>query len=92
MLTVLAPDHSRAEKDLEHEAFLGLIQPSELALFDSKVTRNVTDGKIDKFPSRNRFAATLQLIMADAASMYRTGLLRPEMFAELLAKIRRVSK
>ena len=105
LCNVLIKKHVRSEKDLEHEAFLGLVQQEEvrtlsvistaavtlalrepvsadecatvrvrqLTRFKAKATRNATDGKVDKFPSRNRFAAILQLIMADAASMYRSG-------------------
>ena len=73
LCNVLIKKHVRSEKDLDHEKFLGLIQEEELTRFKAHATRNATDGKVDKFPSRNRFAAMLQLIMADAASMYRSG-------------------
>ncbi|KAL1504974.1 hypothetical protein AB1Y20_008740 [Prymnesium parvum] len=87
---VLIKKHARSEKDLEYETFIGLIQPTELKLFTSPATVNLIDGKKDKYPSRNRFAGILQLIMSEAAVMYWSGILKPEMFADTVSTLQRL--
>jgi len=88
---VLIKKHVRNDPDDEYddEVVVGLMTAAEQAKFQAKTTRAVTDGKMDRFPSRNRPALVLQRLHCIAIEMTRVGYLEAHAWNELEGELAR---